>query len=140
MSHDPQFPQHGGCLCGALRYRVTASPVLTSICHCHFCQKVTGSFGAVEPIFDGGAFALTRGAPGVYDHVSEGSGKVIHLHFCQNCGTKTHLTFERWPERLAVYGGSFDDPVWFAITPETAKLNHIDAARGGRLVPDGFPT
>ena len=40
--------QTGGCLCGAVRYTTTATPLMTFVCHCRSCQKFTGSaFGTV---------------------------------------------------------------------------------------------
>ena len=32
-----------GCLCGNVRYRVDAEPVMTAVCHCAHCQKQTGT-------------------------------------------------------------------------------------------------
>ena len=32
----------GGCYCGALRYRVSAAPVLKAECHCRACQHISG--------------------------------------------------------------------------------------------------
>ncbi len=134
------IPQQGGCLCGALRYHVTAAPLWVTACFCSFCQRATGSQGMVEPIFDLDAFAVTHGRPTRYVHVSGGSGKEVYVHFCATCGTKTHLTFERWPDRLGVYAGSFDDPGWFDFTPENSKFIFLNAATRGTLVPPGFKT
>ena len=124
----------GGCLCGALRFKVTADPLWVTACFCRFCQRTTGTTGLVEPIFDIGAFCMTQGEPARYVHVSEGSGREIYLHFCPTCATKTHLTFERWPDRLGVYGGAFDDPGWFDFTPQNSKFIFLDEAP----VPAGF--
>ncbi len=33
----------GGCLCGKVRYTISAEPVFTGVCHCTDCQKATGS-------------------------------------------------------------------------------------------------
>jgi len=41
----------GGCLCRDVRYETTADPIWTTVCHCTFCQKLTGSAFLVEPIF-----------------------------------------------------------------------------------------
>jgi len=44
-------PLEGGCLCGAVRYRVAAlaGPVL--LCHCGQCRKAQGSaFAANAPV------------------------------------------------------------------------------------------
>lgn len=133
-------PREGGCLCGALRYHVTAPPLWVTACFCGFCQRATGSLGMVEPIFDRPAFGITGGAPRRYAHVSGGSGKKVNVHFCADCGTKTHLTFERWPDRLGVYAGTFDDPGWFEFTPENSKYIFLDNAVRGTLVPAGFKT
>jgi hypothetical protein len=134
MAHD------GGCLCGRIRYRVETDPLWVTVCFCSFCQRATGSTGMVEPIFDIGAFHVTAGAPRRYAHVSGGSGKLVHVHFCPDCGTKTHLTFERWPDRLGVYAGTFDQPGWFEFSPANSKFIFLDNAARGTLVPPGFKT
>ena len=33
----------GGCSCGAIRYKLTESPLIVHACHCRDCQRVTGS-------------------------------------------------------------------------------------------------
>ncbi|SMX38904.1 GFA family protein [Maliponia aquimaris] len=128
----------GGCLCGALGFEVTADPLWITACFCRFCQRATGSTGVIEPIFDATAFRITKGTPARYVHVSDGSGKEVHVHFCQTCATKTHLTFERWPDRLGVYSGAFDDPGWFDFTPANSKYIFLDEAPRGTMVPAGF--
>ena len=39
----PKLPIPGGCNCGEVRYLVTKPPLAAYICHCHLCQKRTGS-------------------------------------------------------------------------------------------------
>ena len=130
----------GGCLCGALRYEVEGSPDWVTICFCRFCQRATGSHQMTEPIFHIDWFRITSGKPRVYTHISGGSGREVYAHFCDTCGTKTHLTFDRWPDRLGVYAGTFDDPGWFELSPETAKFIFLDEAPRGTLVPPGYKT
>lgn len=33
----------GGCLCGAVRYRVGGAPISSGICHCRSCRRTSGS-------------------------------------------------------------------------------------------------
>ena len=33
----------GGCLCGAIRYRVTAEPQGRTLCHCESCRRAAGA-------------------------------------------------------------------------------------------------
>ena len=130
----------GGCLCGDLRYRTDGQPLRVTICHCRFCQRATGSAYFVEPIFNRSDFAVLGGEPHTYDHVSTGSGKVIHVHFCRRCGTKLFLTFERFPDVVGVYGGTYDDPDWFDRSSATARHIFLNAAQRGVVIPPGVAT
>ena len=116
----------GGCLCGALRYETLADPVRVTICHCKFCQRATGSAYLIEPIFRLEDLRVMQGITTVYQTRSEGSGKIVYIHFCATCGTKLYLTFERFTETCGVYAGTFDDPNWFAIRPDN---RHAGRAR-----------
>ena len=130
--------QPGGCLCGGLRYSVSTPPVRVTVCYCRFCQRATGSIGMVEPIFSKDSFAITAGTETIYSHASEGSGKQVHVHFCQSCGTKVRLSFERFPDAIGVYAGTFDDPNWFDQTPDNTKHIFLGMAQRGTIVPAGF--
>ncbi len=90
----------------------------------------------IEPIFEREAFQLS-GNPDVYSIRSEGSGKMVHVHFCRECGTKLALTFERWPDRLGLYIGTLDDPAAITVTPETSKHVFTSEARPGTIIPAG---
>lgn len=131
--------QEGGCLCGGVRYAALAPPSAVTVCHCRFCQRATGSAYMVEPIFEKPDFTLLSGAPKVYDTVSAGSGKVVHVHFCPDCGTKLWLSFERFPDIVGIYAGTFDDPCWFPIEPESSKHIFRGVARGDTVLPPGLP-
>lgn len=130
----------GGCLCGNLRYEVKDKPSRVTMCHCKFCQKATGGAYLVEPIFDKQDFSMLVGEPKIYTHTSDGSGKLVFIHFCDTCGTKLFLTFERFAEVIGVYGGTFDDPDWFEVTPENAKHIFLGVARRGTVIPSGMNT
>jgi hypothetical protein len=34
---------NGGCVCGAIRYKVCGLPVMVEYCHCYDCRKSGGS-------------------------------------------------------------------------------------------------
>lgn len=129
----------GGCLCGSVRYETTQDPLWTTVCYCRFCQRATGSDRMIEPIFDLAAFRFSAGDPAIYTITSEGSGKMVHVHFCRDCGTKLALTFERWPDRIGIYIGTLDNPAAIVITPETSKHVFTSEARPGTILPPFAP-
>lgn len=130
----------GGCLCGGIRYQVTADPIRVTYCHCKYCQRATGSAYAIEPIFQKRDFNVLAGRPTTYSQPSAGSGKRLTANFCPTCGTKLFLDLERFPDCVAIYGGTFDDPNWFERSPEIARHIFVDSAQRGTLIPAGFDT
>jgi hypothetical protein len=37
------LPLDGGCLCGRIRYRLTAAPFDAGYCHCTLCRRASGA-------------------------------------------------------------------------------------------------
>ena len=105
----------GGCVCGAVRYRVHGKPVFASVCHCAFCRRRTGSAFAVVVYFDENAVQFVQGELAEYEHRSDVSGRWLRMNFCPRCGTTVSHTAEARPGLRAIAGGTFDDPDWFAI-------------------------
>ena len=110
------------------------------MCHCRFCQRATGGAYLVEPIFEASDFLMIAGSPKQYTHVSEGSGKDVHVHFCDTCGTKLFLTFERFKGAVGVYGGTLDDPNWLNVAPEQSKHIFLSVAQNGTIIPPHINT
>jgi hypothetical protein len=138
---EKQMAVHkGGCVCGALSWQTESDPLGVTFCHCQFCQRATGTAYFVEPFFKADAFSITTGSPTIYNHISAGSGKIVSIHFCGICGSKSHLSFERFPDVVGVYAGGFDDPNWFKIDSMNSKHIFLDAARTGTIIPPGIPT
>lgn len=136
----------GGCLCGAVRFRATQAPMRTLACHCTFCQKVTGSSYFAESMFPMDAVTFNGGKLSRYEHVSDGSGKKVFVHFCPTCGTTVSLTFERWPDVRGIARGCYDDPnavtvsshIWTRSAQSgTALPEGVDCFAGARMTLDG---
>lgn len=60
---DWKPPWEGGCMCGGIRFRVNAAPLLTMACHCTGCQKLSASAYSLTIAVPSGGFTLTRGEP-----------------------------------------------------------------------------
>ncbi len=101
----------GGCLCGAVRFRVTAKPFAACYCHCTMCQRTTGgpfTAGATVPIE---GFAFTKGEPKAY----ESSPGFLRLS-CGECGSALGAQSKDNPKLVHFHLGCLDDPN--AIRPE----------------------
>lgn len=128
----------GGCLCGSVRYAVTSEPEYLIQCACNFCQRATGSHYLVETLFPLEDLDVTSGTPRTFDVTSSGSGKVIHIHFCEGCGTKLFMTFERYDDIYGVFTGTFDDTNWFSRRPETPQYFYVGKMPDGMVIPAGY--
>lgn len=120
----------GGCLCGRIRYRATQAPLRTLVCHCTFCQRVTGSLAYSESLFPMDAVQFSGAPMRAYAHRSDSSGKQVFVHFCDTCGTTLSLTFERWPDARAISRGTMDAPEAVEVT---AHIWTRSAHSGGAL-------
>lgn len=87
----------GGCLCGAVRYRVTGQPVALTLCHCRSCRLASGAPSVAWAVFRSSDFAFLSGEP-----VSFNSSPSVVRTFCGRCGTP--LTYQRalWPDTVDV--------------------------------------
>ena len=98
----------GGCLCGAVRYHLTAPPHYVYFCHCRDCQRESGSPFVTDMNIDRAAVRIT-GPLTRYTRIGD-SGKPIHRNFCSLCGTTVLTEFDVDPEHVSVKACSLDDP------------------------------
>lgn len=94
----------GGCLCGAIRYEVTADKSENWFCHCRMCQRWSGSVVATDAIVAKGDLRITRGTPKFYQ-----SSNIAERGFCENCGSPMifRATRDDW---LSIQTGTLDNP------------------------------
>jgi hypothetical protein len=103
------LPAAGGCLCGAIRYRITTAPLATSFCHCRSCRLATGAPAVAWVILPRDGLVFDRGEP-----VAFASSPGKRRTFCGGCGTS--LTYERddRPDSIDIHTATLDEPDGFA--------------------------
>jgi hypothetical protein len=119
----------GGCLCRAIRYEMSAAPIVTRVCWCRVCQFIGAGSGTVNTCFPSAALTL-HGEPRVYQSVAD-SGNVMHRRFCPHCGTHLFSAAESRPHLLFVRAGTLDDTevaqpsttIWTSQAPSWACIN-----------------
>jgi hypothetical protein len=99
----------GGCLCGAVHYRLTGPVRNPCFCHCASCRRASGA-----PLVPWGTFArdallLTRGT--LTEHRS--SAPVLR-GFCARCGTPLTYRHEAHAADIDVALATLDEPARIA--------------------------
>ena len=121
----------GGCACGAVRYEITAEPVMMLDCQCRQCQRESGTGHASHLTFPR-AHAKVQGEATHWDAVGE-QGTVKRRAFCPTCGSPVYMTFPAMPDFFVVRAGSLDDPSLYAPrmicwTAGAQPWDHVDPA------------
>ena len=113
--HDGDI--EGGCLCGAIRYRVARGRISeTGYCHCRTCQRQSGApvvaFFAVAPA----RFRYLKGSPAGFrasDHATR--------EFCSHCGSYLVFREDDAAATVSVNTATLDDP---ALIPPLYHICH----------------
>ena len=117
----------GGCLCGAVRYRVTGPLRPVVACHCRQCQKTSGHHvAATRASKQQVAFLEDRGLAWYP------SSEIARRGFCRECGG--NLFYERLnADRLSIMAGTLDQPCGLRLAGHifvADKADYYDIADG----------
>ena len=126
----PTTAIEGGCICGAIRYRVSGKPVNSMVCHCRSCRRSAGAPVVAWVTFPAAQVQLLEGRPSEF-HSSE----PVRRSFCPACGTP--LTYEH-RDRVGfvdITTCSLDDPGLFPPTHHSWLSHDLAWVRFG----DGLP-
>jgi GNAT superfamily N-acetyltransferase len=115
---SPLLPRHqrhaaleGGCYCRAVRYAITAPPLVVAHCHCSICRRVSGAPFVTWITVPCGALQFTSGTPAELQ-----STPSARRTFCAACGTGLTFRSLDHADLIDVTVGSLDDPN--ALPPE----------------------
>jgi hypothetical protein len=120
----------GGCLCGAVRYRVRGKPTNTMICHCRTCRRATGSPVVAWLTFASADFEVTTGTLAEFR-----STPPVRRGFCRTCGTPLTYSHQESPDSIDVTTCSLDEPQAFPPTHHSWLSDDVGWVRFG----DGLP-
>lgn len=126
MSHDIE----GGCFCGSVRYRASAKPIASMVCHCSSCRRLTGAPLVAWLSFSKDAFEYVRGAAAELR-----SSPGVLRTFCAACGTQLTYHNDKYPDEIDVTTSSLDDPAAFPPTHHSWMSHHVPWVQ----MSDGLP-
>jgi hypothetical protein len=131
MSSVATETYHGGCLCGAIRYRFDAPILFVSQCCCRDCQKATGT-GHTTIVGIERSQLLMDGEPATYTNAGESGGEVTR-HFCGRCGGRLYTSGTLPGSVIMIQAGSLDEPD--RVQPQSVIYTK-DAVSWDRFDPD----
>lgn len=102
----------GGCLCGAIRYKVDGEVLGSAACHCRDCQYVCGGAPSYVFVVPSNAIDITKGETSTYRSEADSGAKRVR-HFCGNCGTPLFAEDSAYPKFMSIKAGTLDDPSHF---------------------------
>ena len=132
----------GGCACGAVRYRVRGKPVVSTVCHCKFCQKRLASAFAVLAAFPEDAVEVIQGNLVEREYRSDESGRWLKMCFCPQCGTTVSHTSEIRRGFRVVAVPTLDEQDWFTIDRHIwtrSKMPWVSIPEGVEAYPQAPP-
>jgi hypothetical protein len=126
---SPSEPLQGGCLCGAVRFEITAPLRSAGYCHCTNCQRRTGTGSSANGRVPRAGFRLLQGTAEL--RAFEPPTGVPKL-FCATCGSALFSGDPLGDEEVAVRLGALDrDP---GIRPQYRQF--VDSAAPWEPVPE----
>ncbi len=132
--------KQGSCLCGAVKYQISAEPIATRICWCRDCQHLAanGTVNIVVPSIN----LDIDGKLNVFAKTAD-SGNFIERRFCPDCGTHLFANSSARPQFTVVRVGTLENPssvkptaniwtssapVWACLNPELEQIPHQPTA------------
>jgi hypothetical protein len=98
----------GSCLCGSVRYQITAPLENAEYCHCLMCRKAHGAAFSANSIVPTNSLTVSSGADLISEYESSPKRRKC---FCSNCGSQLFIRRLDRPEFTVVTLGTLDgDP------------------------------
>lgn len=99
----------GRCTCGAVRYRLTDTPLVVHCCHCTWCQRESGSAFAVNAMIEADRLQVEGETEEVVTPSASGKGQVVVR--CPSCRVALYSHYAGSGRLTAfVRTGTLDDP------------------------------
>jgi len=98
----------GSCLCGAVRYELTAEIGPIEVCYCQMCRKASGGPLATNAPLARTAFHLSAGRELLREYESSPGEQRV---FCGRCGSPIYSHRVDQPEVVRVRVGTINEPL-----------------------------
>ena len=114
------LPVEGACMCGQVRMKVSAPPIMTMACHCTGCQKLSASAFSLTAMIPSQAFEVTKGEPAI--GALHGASQYF---YCPNCLNGLFTRPAGMDAFVNVRPTMFDVPAWSTPFVETCVAEKL---------------
>ena len=97
---------HGSCLCGSVRYDITAPLGIAEHCHCAMCRKAHGAAFSTNALVATEALVVTAGEEFIREYQSSPNRQKC---FCEKCRSQLFIRRLDKPAFTVVTLGTIDD-------------------------------
>ncbi|MEN9314322.1 MAG: hypothetical protein RIS35_715 [Pseudomonadota bacterium] len=123
-------PLTGGCLCGAIRYELQAPVEALVACYCSDCRHASGTAASINARVPASGFRIVSGRTRIFGKAAD-SGRMLHRHFCGDCGSPIYSQHADGPDLLILKAGSLDRQqgmqlaanIWVRSAPPWARVD-----------------
>ena len=98
----------GSCLCGGVRFELTAELEPIEVCYCQMCRKASGGPLAANSSIAASRFRITSGAELIRGYEST-PGET--RHFCGRCGSPIYSAHVERPQVVRLRVGAINEPL-----------------------------
>ncbi len=121
----------GGCLCGGVRYQITAKCRDIINCHCENCRRTHGHIAAYTPVLQSDLVLICQHTLQWYHDESPDTFR----GFCNRCGSSLFWDARDGHGKMSVSAGSLDD------SQNLKTIGHIYVSEAGKYyeISDALP-
>ena len=132
---DWKLPWNGACLCGRVKLRVTAPPMVTMACHCKGCQKLTSGPYSLSLLLPAAGLEVTG------ETVLGGLQTVHRHHYCAFCKNWLFTIPEDMDRQFVnLRPTMLDDTSWLTPFVDIAAASKLPGVvSGAKRSFDNFP-
>ena len=103
-----KLPAKGSCQCGKVTYQVTEEALVTVVCHCSDCQKLSTSAFSLSMILKRSGLEILSGELKCWKRPTAAGGVAI-CWFCPDCGNRIFHENPAMPNIVRLKPGTLED-------------------------------
>jgi hypothetical protein len=130
-----RYPMLGGCVCGAVRYRLLGPPISVQHCHCENCRKTSGEFTSTGAVVRRDLVQIQGG-----DQLNGyRTSKTFERRFCRVCSCYLFAYEDSEPDLFYFAPATLDGGRHPGHPPGSESHIYVRSKAEWEVIGDGLP-